>query len=411
MTPLTLSALPLRVISFNFQGPDPSRIQLLIHAHVGQSYTAPQSVAVAYMITDSTGRVVEESGRNGTDAPAAALACRRRCYSRPARRSPPGDYVLKLAAAEGNTVGSVEASDSRVADRCRCAQAERSDCRRAVPSGRDADQPVSRLHSALRRRPRLPRGVRTGGGNRNRAVRSRSRRAIACLGERDRGGAADQRSRALFSRMVPISALPPGRYQLRAIVDCGGATVKTLSRAFEIAGPPPCPRPPTRPGLTWSWERDGAVPASRIRGSRGTFQLADALRPEILEPFVARVPAGRESSFDEGVGHLRSGDYIAARPASSARFVPTWTSRPPCLSRRLLRGVRARRGSRQRVADRARRRQQSASDLFVAWKCPAADSQNFPALDRFSRTRAPLARRYPICAAAGGAQRHDGPGI
>ena len=36
-TPVTMSDLPLRVISFNFQGPDPSKVQLLIHADVGQS--------------------------------------------------------------------------------------------------------------------------------------------------------------------------------------------------------------------------------------------------------------------------------------------------------------------------------------------------------------------------------------
>ena len=87
MSPLTLSALPLRVISFNFQGSDPSRIQLLIHAQVGQSYTAAQSVAVAYMITDSTGRVVESQAVSEQTGPRRAPVCRRRCHSRPARRS------------------------------------------------------------------------------------------------------------------------------------------------------------------------------------------------------------------------------------------------------------------------------------------------------------------------------------
>ena len=45
-------------------------------------------------------------------------------------------------------------------------------------------------------------------------------------------------TRVIFSKVVPVQALPPGRYILRAILSSAtGASVKTLTRGFEIAPP------------------------------------------------------------------------------------------------------------------------------------------------------------------------------
>ena len=43
--------------------------------------------------------------------------------------------------------------------------------------------------------------------------------------------------RAIFSKVMPVHALPPGKYVLRAILSADGASVRTLTRGFEIAPP------------------------------------------------------------------------------------------------------------------------------------------------------------------------------
>jgi tetratricopeptide (TPR) repeat protein len=52
------------------------------------------------------------------------------------------------------------------------------------------------------------------------------------------------------------------------------------------------------------------------------FQAADALRPEILEPFVARVPAAAKADFDAGLAALRRRDYVAAETSFKRAIRP-----------------------------------------------------------------------------------------
>src|SRR6185295_3895946 len=61
-SPLMLSALPMRVATFSLQGPDPTKIQLLIHAGVGADYSQSRVVTFGYTITDGAGRIVESLG-------------------------------------------------------------------------------------------------------------------------------------------------------------------------------------------------------------------------------------------------------------------------------------------------------------------------------------------------------------
>src|SRR5213080_1927112 len=76
-SPLLSAALPLRVASFSLQGPERDKVQLLIHADVGTDYAASKPVALAYVVIDQNGRVVDsraESSRllpvmNGVPSP------------------------------------------------------------------------------------------------------------------------------------------------------------------------------------------------------------------------------------------------------------------------------------------------------------------------------------------------------
>jgi Tfp pilus assembly protein PilF len=130
-------------------------------------------------------------------------------------------------------------------------------------------------------------------------------------------------SRALFSRLLPVSTLPPGRYRLRAVVNVGGAPVGTLSRAFEIAGD-------ASAGGSADAPRTDVVLANGTElflpidpgDLRIPFQVADALRSEVLDPFAARVPASVRASFDAGVGHLRNGEFTSAESSFKLAIRP-----------------------------------------------------------------------------------------
>src|SRR5262249_19872942 len=105
-SPLLVSALPLSIATFSIRDPDPSKIQVWIHADVGRDYTQPTEIALGYLIADAKGTVVVNQSGAARLAPAGGT------------RSPlafttgatlaPGDYTLKLAINEGGRVGSIE---------------------------------------------------------------------------------------------------------------------------------------------------------------------------------------------------------------------------------------------------------------------------------------------------------------
>ena len=90
-SPMVVSSLPLRGIAFALRGPDPSKIQLLIHTDIGSGYTAAARVTVAYAVLDAEGRAVDGQPRahlwTGAwpvdDAPRRVLpVSARRCWVR-----------------------------------------------------------------------------------------------------------------------------------------------------------------------------------------------------------------------------------------------------------------------------------------------------------------------------------------
>src|SRR5207253_4256323 len=106
-SPLIASALPLRVASFSLQGPERDKVQLLIHADIGTDYPAPRVVSIGYMITDRDGRMVDNRAADMRLLPVMNGVPSALQYTA-GSSLPPGDYTLKLAAVEGDRVGTVE---------------------------------------------------------------------------------------------------------------------------------------------------------------------------------------------------------------------------------------------------------------------------------------------------------------
>ena len=106
-TPLPLSGLPLQAAAFSLQGPERGRVQLLIHTDIGTGYTDASRVALSYYIADSEGRVVDSRSVDAPLPPVMKGVPSPLQYVTGASL-PPGEYTFKLAAADGDKVGSVE---------------------------------------------------------------------------------------------------------------------------------------------------------------------------------------------------------------------------------------------------------------------------------------------------------------
>jgi hypothetical protein len=323
MSPLSVGTLPLRVTSFNFQGNDPSTVQLLIHADIGRDYTAPESVAVAYAILNSAGTAV------ATESIMSRLGPRLGPIASPLPFSAgvgvaPGDYVLKIAVSDGVRVGSIEhpvhaslagAGELKLSDLTAGGPVPSS----SAPARPTVDDTIyfGALHGYLEAY-----GDAAALTSVKYEVAADDTSPALLVGE----AAARQvnERRTSFSRLIPTGALPPGKYQLRALVSVNGSPATTLTRPFDIAktltgiAPGP-PTPAAAPASADTTRTVSAIDAGtelflpmESRDLVLPFNLTDALAPETLGMFTDRVPTAAKAAFDEGVAQLRSGDAAAA---------------------------------------------------------------------------------------------------
>ena len=273
------------------------------------------------MISDGDGRIVE--GQSATERlPPASTAVPSPLVFSAGTALAPGEYMLKLAAAEGNRVGSVEhpihvslieggalqLSDLTVGG----PQAATAPLQPSV----DYTVRFGAVHGYIEAY-----GAAAGTATVTYEV-GRDEQSPALVSAVVAARPISE-SRALFSRILPVSALPPGRYRLRAIVDVGGAPVGALSRAFEIAGDA-FPADAADARRTDVVLRSGTELFLPIDPGdlRIPFQGADALRAEVLDPFAARVPASVKASFDAGIGHLRNGEFASAESSFKLAIRP-----------------------------------------------------------------------------------------
>ena len=106
-SPLLASALPLRVASFALQGPERDKVQLLIHADVGTDYPSSKVDLGRLRHHRQERPLVDSKAADMRLLPVMSGVPSPLQYTAGASL-PPGDYTLKLAAVEGERVGTVE---------------------------------------------------------------------------------------------------------------------------------------------------------------------------------------------------------------------------------------------------------------------------------------------------------------
>ena len=308
-SPLLLSGLPLRVATFALQGPERGKVQLLIHADIGIDYSTSKLVSVGFFILDASGRAVETHMTDSHLAPVMNGVPAGLQFAAGASL-PPGEYTLKLAAAEGDRVGSVEHPiHARLVDEGNVTLSELIAGGPANASERLAPTVGYAINFGVLH------GYVEAYGPQVEAVTVKyeivADGKAAPLMVSDVPGRLAGDDRMIFTLAMPVANLPPGKYVLRAAVSAAAKPVKTLTRTFEIASPPVLLTPADDARSAPATDAQLFLPIDEQALVR-PFHLADAVSADALKPFRERVAASVRTDFEAGVTSLAGGDYSKA---------------------------------------------------------------------------------------------------
>ena len=312
--PILAVGLPVRASAVAFRDADRSKMQLLVHAEIGSDYVKAQNIAIGVTVTDRDGKVVGGQVGEANLVPTMAGVPSALPFEAGANVAP-GEYTVKVAAADGDRVGSVE-----WIVRAGLLDLDAATCTELVAGG-----PVLPVNLF---QPTMHSQVVTGtlhgyfemyGAN---IEAFTTRFEVASDGQSAPLLTADvdplsvSEDRVIFSRTVNIESLPPGMYTLRAIIRRSGQTQRTLTREFEVGRPaPPASTPGATPGstpanatATVAAAAPRFLPVDPARLAR-PFDRAQLLEPTVLGTFREQVGATTRELFDVGVAQYRKGDY------------------------------------------------------------------------------------------------------
>ncbi len=266
----------------------------------------PQNIGIGFTVTDHEGRVV--GGQVGVTslAPAVAGVPSSLPYVAGANVSP-GDYTIKIAAADGDRTGSVEWTVH--AD---LLDLDGASCSALVVGGPvlpiDLSHPTvdSRVETGTLHGYFEIYGTNVGAFTTTFEVASDDH--SPALVTADVAALPVGGDRAIFSRTLNVEALPPGMYALRAIVRRDGQVQRTLTRAFEVVRPL---TPATALANSTAVAAPRSLPVDPARLAR-PFNRALLLDPSTLQTFRDLVGPTTRAAFDEGVTQYQSGKYEAA---------------------------------------------------------------------------------------------------
>jgi hypothetical protein len=308
-SPLTIAGLPLRVATFSLQGPERSKVQLRIHASIGNDYVSPKVVSVAYVITDRDGRIMETLGDEMRLFPLVNGVPSGLEFSGGASL-PPGDYTLKVAVVEGDRIGTIE-HPIRASLVTAGALTFSELLVGGPPEIRDLFGPTightvayGAVHGYLEAY-----GPGAGALTAKYEIAPDAESPAILSAEAPARAAGDER--VIFSGVLLVRQLPPGKYVLRAAVSSPVAPVKTMLREFEVV----------QPRVLMTSVEAGTAPAAAAgelflpAGDElfaRPFHPEEAARPDIVRSFRERIAPPAVSAFDQGVASLAGNDFPKA---------------------------------------------------------------------------------------------------
>jgi VWFA-related protein len=324
-SPLISGALPLRVASFALQGPERDRIQILIHADIGNDYSSSRVTTVAYVISDQNGKVIADTALDARLPPVINGVPSALQYKTGASL-PPGDYTLKLAAVEGERIGTVEHV-----------------IHAALPKSDTLTFSELMVGGPLNvgeiLQPTIGYQVTFGSVHGYFETYGPSSSDLSVeyeIGTDETSPAllnADVapypagESRTIFTRVMPVHQLPPGKYTLRAIVSVNNRSIRTLTRGFEIARPKVLMTAADGLGGSAPGDTELFLPVDE-QSIRPPFPREEAVDRETLAVFRDRTPPEVKDAFEQGVSFLAANDYPKAEVAFKRAIQPEVDSTP-----------------------------------------------------------------------------------
>jgi VWFA-related protein len=322
-SPLSFSAMPLRLATFALRQPESNRMQVLIHAEIGTDYASTQPVSLAYTIYDQRGKLVDSQVVDARLSP-VMRGVPSALQLVTSVTLDPGEYMLKFGAADTDRVGTVEhqihatlttdgpiaLSELMVGGATSTANPLRPSVGYDVAFGLlqaylEAYGPADRLPSVKYEIASTPDGP---------TLLSADAHAIS-------GG----RERAIFTEMLPVRQLPSGKYVLRAIVTpaataADDSRVATLTRPFEVAAPAVLMTSATVPSVTTA-PGEIYLPVPEALFAR-KFSKDDLVKGDTLRTFRDSVSTDVRAAFDNGVSALASGRYPQAEQSFKSAIKP-----------------------------------------------------------------------------------------
>jgi VWFA-related protein len=328
-SPLLLSALPLRVASFALQGPEQGRVQLLIHADVGSDYATSKVASIAYVIADAGGHVIDNRAFDARLLPVVAGVPSPLQYTAGAS-VPAGDYTLKLAVVEGDRVGSIEHPiHAALTDAAGTAKLSELMVGGPVETG-ELLQPTVGYQVAYGGVHGYVEAYGSGAESLSVEYEIAKDADSPALVDVDVPPHPAGSDRVIFSRVINVQQLPPGRYLLRAIFSNAGRSITTMTRAFEVAAPKVLMTSADALSSPSAFDTGLFLPVEDAT-LKPAFQATAATHPDTLEPFLARVDAANKPAFEQGIASLAAGDYPKAE-ASFKRAINPDTDSTPALA-------------------------------------------------------------------------------
>jgi hypothetical protein len=324
-SPLLASALPLRVASFALQGPERDKVQLLIHADVGTDYPASKVVSVGYIITDRDGRMVDNRAADMRLLPVMNGVPSALQYTA-GSSLPPGDYTLKLAAVEGDRTGTVEHTIHATLPAAGGLSLSELMVGGPIDVGELLTPTIGyqvtfgSVHGYLEAY-----GADTNDLTMEYEIATSPEAPALVNVDVTPHPVGD--ARVIFSRVIPVHQVPPGKYVLRAILSSGGRSVKTLTRGFEIAAPKVLMTSADGLGDTGT-DSDLYLPIDD-KVMTPAFHREAAVDSETIAPFRERISPAIKTAFEEGVTLLAAGDVTKAEQAFKKAIEPEGDSTAP----------------------------------------------------------------------------------
>jgi len=323
-SPLIVSALPMRVASFALQGPELDRVQILIHADIGNDYSASKVTTIAYVISDQHGKVVEDRMFDVRLLPVMNGVPSALQYKTGASL-PPGDYTMKFAAVEGERIGTVEHVVHAALPRTDALSFSELMVGGPLDVG-ELLQPTIGYEVTFGAVHGYFEAYGPASADVSVEYEIGTDATSPALLNVDVAPRRAGNTRAIFTRVIPVQQLPPGKYLLRAIVSTNNRSVKTLMRAFEIV----------RPKVLMTSADGLGTPASDAEvflpvddaALNPPFRRDHATDSDTLTAFRERTPASVKDAFEQGVVFLVAGDYPKAEASFKRAIQPEIDSTP-----------------------------------------------------------------------------------